>query len=198
MEIEGYDCDDFERRAGCIPCESLIAGKISSLKGRPMSQDLFEMDQREYAVIKQEEAELQTVRENHWNFVQKPAMFNSLMALVASVVCTIASFYFDHFGLGLLSGLVALLSICSVIGNAIDVVGGKVLPKMLDIEDNRMARLQNKVGVLDDKLAHANDNDQYRVAKDFFKTKYDLYFAQRNRPITNVSQIMYHTTFKKA
>ena len=197
MEIEGYDCDDFERRAGCIPCESLIAGKISSLKGRPMSQDLFEMDQREYAVIKQEEAELRAVRAKDWKFVQKPAIINTLMVLVASIVGVVAGLHFDSFALFFLSGLLAFGNLIFLIG-IVGGVGGRAPDKMLEIEDNRMARLQNKVSILEDKMTHANGNDQYRVAKGFFKTKYDLYFAQRNRPINNVSQIMYHTTFKKA
>ena len=51
MVLENCRCCEFDRRDGYVPCESLIAGEISSLKGKPMSRFLVEMDNREYEII---------------------------------------------------------------------------------------------------------------------------------------------------
>jgi hypothetical protein len=175
-----------------------MAGEISSLKGKSMSRDLTEIDQREYIVIKNEETELKTLREIEWKTVHRPYIRNCLMFLVASVVGGIAS---GFFGSGFLFAASLFTGIASLVGLILS--GGSSVAqnnKIQDIEDNRLGRLRNKVEVLDTKIPTANEvKEELRSARDFFKTKYDLYLGLRHRPITNVSQHTHvHTTYKKA
>ncbi|HUD01999.1 MAG TPA: hypothetical protein VMR37_06705 [Rhabdochlamydiaceae bacterium] len=186
MDIESYDFSEFERREGCIPCESLFAGQVSSLKGKLMSPDLIAMDQREYVVIKSEEAELKALQNKEWN-ARIPYISGYLIALVASIVGVVAGNDCNNSPISVFSGFSGVFFLIKLIGS-----GGastEQYNKIRDIDDNRLARLRNKVEVLEDKMLTANEfKDEFRSAKDFFKTKYDIYLGQRNRPITNVTQ----------
>jgi hypothetical protein len=175
-----------------------MAGEISSLKGKSMSRDLTEMDQREYVVIKGEEAELKTIKKNEWENFYRPYINNCLMFLVASVVGGIAS---GFFGSGFLFAASLFTGIASLVGLILS--GGSSFAqnnKIQDIEDNRLGRLRNKFEFLESKISTANEfKEELRSAKDFFKMKYDLYLGLRHRPITNVSQhTNVYTTYRKA
>lgn len=203
MEIERCDCSEFERREDLIPCDSLMAGQVSSLKGKPMSSFLVEMDQREYEIIKSEEAQRKAVRNAVWENVSKPLMTKSLLVLVASIISLYASF--QNTSLTPSLSLAALSCFGILVSSIVFIITyenlGEKIVLDLDIDDNRLARLQNKVGVLEDKIATENEyKEQFRAAKDFFKTKYDIYLGQRNRPITNVTTYVHsmHSKYKKA
>ncbi len=191
MDIEGCDCSEFERREGYIPCESMMAGQVSSLKGKLMSPDLIGMDQREYEVIKIEESELQALKLKERNEIEWPHSRNCMIFFVASLVVAAIK---PVAALGTLGMLLA------VAGYWLGSDRSTVPHKIRDIDDNRLARLQNKVGVLEGKMVNNAHNDEYRVAKDFFKTKYDIYLGQRNRPITNVTTYVHslHSNYKRA
>jgi hypothetical protein len=192
MDIEGCDCSEFERRERYIPCESLMAGEISSLKGKLLSPDLIGMDQREYEVIKIEESELQALKLKERNEIEWPRSRNCMMLFVLSLV---VAFIKPLAPLGVFGMLFA------VAGYLLGTDSSSVPHKIRDIDDNRLARLQNKVGVLEAKIPTENEyKEQLRAAKDFFKTKYDIYLGQRNRPITNVTTYVHslHSKYKKA
>ena len=195
MGIEGCDCSEFERREGYISCESLMAGQISSLKDKPMSRFLVEMDQREYEVIKIEEADLKAIKDKVWKELPKPLITYSLLALVVSIIGVYTGFRISNFPLFFLSNFIAGCVFGVIFEDMRMEYGGK---KIRNIDDNRLARLQNKVTVLEDKIATENEfKEQFRVAKDFFKAKYDIYLGQRNRPITKVITHV-HSTCQKA
>jgi hypothetical protein len=176
MGIEGCDCSEFERREGYISCESLMAGQISSLKGKSMSRDLTEMDQREYVVIKGEEADLKTVRENEWKNVHVPFRENCLTGLVASIIGVVCGVIFNSYPLLAASTIGVIGSLLSLIISG-DPTEAQVYT-IRDIDDNRLARLRNKVAVLEVKIETANEcKEELRSARDFFKTKYDLYLS---------------------
>jgi len=196
MEIEGYDCSEFDRRDHCIPCESLMASQVSSLKGKPISSFLVAMDQREYEVIKIEEAELKAVQDKEWKSVSKPMINISLLALALSVIGIFISVNLRSFGFFTLAAFGMVGSLLWGVAGCFHSV--KAQEKIRDIEDNRLARLQNKVGVLETKIEPESESkEEFRVAKDFFKTKYDIYLGQRNRPITNVATYVV-STYNKA
>jgi hypothetical protein len=197
MEIEGCDCSEFERREGYIPCESLIAGQISALKGRLMSPDLIEMDRKEYEVFKIEEADLKTFINLEWKNVQQPQIKISQMLLVASMIGLYFGITLDRFAISCLSVAVGIISVLRMLTSGVPTLAQ--YNKILDIDDNRLSRLRNKVEVLDAKISTASESkEELRSAKDFFKTKYDLYLGLRHRPITNVVTYQMHSTYKKA
>jgi hypothetical protein len=198
MDIENCDCSEFERRGGYIPCESLIAGEISALKGKSMSPDLIQMDGREYEVIRIEEAELKAIKENEWKNVHRPEKRKSVMLLVASIVGMVVGGLVDSFVVIALTGLAGALACLALL------VSGKSTAaqhnKIQDIEDNRLGRLRNKVEVLEGKMATAKEfKEDLEAAKNFFKTLYDLYLGQRHRPITKVAQnTVFYPIFTRA
>jgi len=173
--FEGCDCSAFERRDGCISCESLMVGEISSLQGKRLPRDLFDMDQREYAVIKAEEFVLKRLSDEEDRQV---LVVGGSLLLCASLVIAAVCLAFRNvfaatisFGVGTLSGVVSMVAKPTAAKKN----------KIQDIDDNRLARLQNKVGVLERKIAVTNDESKEDLiaAKDFFKTKLKIYLARK-------------------
>jgi hypothetical protein len=165
-----------------------------------MSPDLIGMDQREYEVIKIEEAELKVLRDKNLSELESVDR-TFMMIAVASFIGLAAGSFFK-------SPIICVSSVVVMAGSVVFFIAGHILlhgvgerEKKRDIDDNRLARLQNKVGVLEDKIAPESEfKEQFRAAKDFFKTKYDIYLGQRNRPITNVTTYVHsmHSKYKKA
>ena len=173
--FEGCDCSAIERREGCIPCESLMVGEISSLQGKRLPRDLFDMDQREYAVITAEEIALKRLSDEANR--QVLCVASSLILCVSLVIGAVCEILGNRgaaiisFGVGVLSGVV------SIVANRTEAKKNKIQ----DIDDNRLARLQNKVGALERKIAVTIDESKEDLiaAKDFFKTKHEIYLARK-------------------
>jgi hypothetical protein len=176
MGIEGCDCSAFERREKYISCESLMAGEISSLKGKKLPRDLFDMDQREYAVIKAEEIDLEALEERRKRlgsdfFAMTTASF------VASLVCVVFRNFVPVF---IFTGIGFMSAACFVITSMKRTPAEK--NKIRDIDDNRLARLRNKVGILEAKINDVAESKEDLIAtRDFFKTKYKIYLGVYSR-----------------
>jgi len=158
-----------------------MAGAISSLKGKSLSRDLFDMDGRECAVIKAEEAELKTIahKRNHKTLTFPTAM--ALMSLLSEIISVVVFLIFRNFAI---SG--GLLGIAGVfVGFSLYGMSGRTKAeknKILDIDDNRLARLRNKVGVLEQKIGSAGESEKDLIAaRDFFKTKYESHLVLLNK-----------------
>ncbi|HEX4840476.1 MAG TPA: hypothetical protein VFU89_08560 [Rhabdochlamydiaceae bacterium] len=173
--FEGCDCSAFERRDGYISCESLMVGEISSLQGKIVPRDLFDMDKWEYAVITAEEIALKRLSDEANRQV---LVVGGSLLLCASLVIAAVCLAFGNvfaatisFGVGMLSGVV------SIVANRTEAKKNKIQ----EIDDNRLARLRNKVGVLERKIAVTMDESKEDLiaAKDFFKTKHEIYLARK-------------------
>ncbi|HEX2580184.1 MAG TPA: hypothetical protein VHK67_07280 [Rhabdochlamydiaceae bacterium] len=178
MGIEGCNCSEFERRDGYISCESLMAGEISSLKDKPLPRDLFGMDQREYAVINAEEVDLKAIADKE----ARVGLFaTSLVSLLASMVGVVFCLVIRNFALASVLLFLGGMSAGFLIYTSRRTESEK--NKIRDIDDNRLARLRNKVGILEGKISDAREFKEDLIgARDFFKTKYDIYLCQRNKP----------------
>lgn len=183
MEIEGCNCSEFRERDDLIPCKSLLVQEAPFFKGKSISQELAVMDQAEYQIIKAEEASLE------WKNPGAIVIFGTLISLVSLVGLVVGLFFSnsrEEFG------KICGLSIVGVyLGDMIKMpfnysIEQERKGKILEIYDNRLLRLNNKSSTLKQKILKTEDpliKEELSSARDFFKTKYIVYLAARNKPL---------------
>jgi hypothetical protein len=190
MEIEGCNCSEFRERDDLIPCKSLLVQEAPFFKGKSISQELAAMDQSEYQIIKAEEASL--VEKDLGVIASIGLLINlvSLVGLVVGLVGLVVKLVFTNSS-GQFGKICGLSIVGVFLGPMIAepfVFSNELERKrrMQEIYEDRLLRLINKSFTLKQKILKTEDpviKEELTSARDFFKTKYIVYLAARNKPL---------------
>jgi hypothetical protein len=164
---------DFTVRDDIISYKNMFASADPQLRGKPLCEELQEMDRREYQVIQIEEAQIITL--------SKPSLFLPVLNLAMSVAGIVIGVFLYKSPISTMISFVCLCySIYQLTTKSPDA------KKVGELCDSRLSRLQTKIRVLDEKIPQTQDPDkkeQLKLAKDYFFSKYDIYRTARSQEL---------------